>query len=76
MNGLAMIRKHVARLRLARIKSQHWGAARAVPMDNVNRSRAQSLLAGMTFRDGSSNPGPLTLPQAADVLAWATARIL
>ena len=76
MNGRSVIRKHTTLLRLARIKSRHWDAARAVPMDNVNRSRAQSLLAGMTFRDGSSNPGPLTLPQAADVLAWATTRIL
>lgn len=36
---------------------------------------ALSLLAGIAYRDGSTNPGPLTLPQAQDVLAWAIARI-
>lgn len=50
MNGRSVIRKHTTLLRLARIKSRHWDAARAVPMDNVNRSRAQSLLAWATAR--------------------------
>ncbi|MFN3310118.1 MAG: hypothetical protein ACK40R_00230 [Thermomonas sp.] len=76
MTGLAMIRNHVALLRLARIRGRHWEAARAVPMDNVQRSRAQSLLAGLTYQDGSTNPGPLTLAQAQDVLAWANTRRL
>lgn len=74
MTALAVIRKHVAKLRLARIKSRHWEATRAVPMDNVHRSRAQSLLAGTTYRDGSTNPGPLTIAQAQDVLRWASPR--
>ena len=46
------------------------------PMDNWHRSRAQSLLAGTYFRDMSRNPGPLTLDQSRDVIAWATGRIL
>ena len=53
MKALTVIRTHVALLRLARIKSRHWEAARAVPMDNVARMRAQSLLAGTLYRDGS-----------------------
>lgn len=72
MNGLAMLRKHSALLRIARIKSQHWDAARTDPLENTLRMRAQSLLAGPAYRDGSCNPGTLTLAQAQDVLAWAT----
>lgn len=74
MNGLAMIRKHSALLRIARIKSKRWDAARTDPLENTLRMRAQSLLAGLAYRDGSCNPGPLTLAQARDVLAWATWR--
>lgn len=73
--GLSLIRNHVALLRLARLKSRRWEATRAAPLDNQARIRAQSLLAGIAYRDGSTNPGPLTLPQAQDVLAWATQRI-
>lgn len=73
--ALSLIRNHVALLRLARLKSRRWEATRAVPLDNQARIRAQSLLAGIAYRDGSTNPGPLTLPQAQDVLAWATQRI-
>lgn len=73
--ALSLIRNHVALLRLARLKSRRWGATRTDPLDITHRARAQSLLAGLTYRDGSTNPGPLTLPQAQDVLAWATARI-
>ena len=73
--ALSLIRNHVALLRLARLKSRRWEATRAAPLDNQARSRAQSLLAGIGYRDGSTNPGPLTLAQAHDVLAWATRRI-
>lgn len=74
MLGRSVIRKHTALLRLARNQGSDWEAARAAPMDNVQRSRAQSLLAGLTYQDGSTNPGPLTLAQAQDVLAWANTR--
>jgi len=60
---------------IARQPTAMWGAARTLPLDNVNRCRAQSWLAGIAYRDGSTNPGPLTLPQAQDVLAWASSRI-
>ncbi len=71
-----VIRSHVAKLRLARMKSRRWEATRAAPLDTQARMRAQSLLAGTTYRDGSTNPGTLTLEQARDVLAWATPRNL
>ena len=74
MNVLTVVRTHAALLRLERIRSKRWERARAVPLDNVARARAQSLLAGTTYRDGSTNPGPLTLEQTSDVLAWATPR--
>lgn len=76
MSVLTVIRTHAALLRLDRIRSKRWERTRAVPLDNVARARAQSLLAGATYRDGSTNPGPLTLEQARDVLAWATPRNL
>lgn len=74
--ALSLIRNHVALLRLARLKSRQWAATRTVPLDTQARMRAQSLLAGLTYRDGSTNPGTLTLEQARDVLAWATPRNL
>lgn len=61
--------------RSARPPTATWGSARTLPLDNVNRCRAQSWLAGIGYRDGSTNPGTLTLAQAHDVLAWATSRI-
>lgn len=73
--ALPLIRNPVALLRLARLKSRRWEATRAAPLDNQARIRAQSLLAGIAYRDGSTNPGPLTLSQAHDVLAWAAQRI-
>lgn len=73
--ALSVIRNHVALPRLARLKSRRWAATRTDPLELNARSRAQSLLAGITYSDGSTNPGPLTLPQAQDVLAWAIARI-
>jgi hypothetical protein len=36
------------------------------------RSRAQSILCGVQFRDGSSQCPALSLSQAQDVLRWAT----
>lgn len=72
MNVLAVIRNPHA---VQRIAGERWGAARTLPLDNTTRSRAQSLLAGTPYRDGSTNPGPLTLDQASDVLRWSTARI-
>lgn len=45
------------------------------PLDTHARMRAQSLLSGLRYRDGSTNPDVLTLSQAQDVLRWATARI-
>lgn len=72
---ITLVRTHLARLRLARMTTRRWGATRTDPIETVSRSRAQSLLAGATYRDGSTNPGTLTLAQAHDVLAWATTRI-
>lgn len=49
-----------------------WGplAEPVDPLESTLRYRAQSLLAGMRYRDGSTNPDTLTLDQARDVLAW------
>ena len=44
------------------------------PLDTLARMRAQSLLAGLRYRDGTTNPNALTLDQARDVLAWAQVR--
>lgn len=41
------------------------------PSDTDARIRAQSLLTGMEFADGTTNPDTLTLAQAQDVLRWA-----
>ena len=51
-------------------------AAPVDAMETQARSRAQSLLCGLPYRDGTTNPDTLTLAQAQDVLRWATARIL
>ena len=75
MKAIALTRTHLAMLRLARVRIRHWDAARTLPMDNVLRARMQSLLAGTPYRDGSTNPGPLTLAQAQDVQRWANPRI-
>ena len=45
-------------------------------LETLDRIRAQSLLAGVLYRDGSYNPDTLTLAQAHDVLRWAPTRIL
>ena len=73
MQKLSTVRNPIAVLRLARIHANKFGGARTLPLDNQARSRAQSLLAGTLYRDGSTNPGPLTLTQAHDVLRWANA---
>ena len=45
---------------------------RPVDADEIAaQSRAQSLLCGMKYRDGSSQAPPLTYAQAQDVLRWA-----
>ncbi len=51
-----------------------WGplAEPVDPTDTLQRMRAQSLLSGFQFRDGSTCCPPLSLGQARDVLAWAT----
>lgn len=71
---LASIR-HAGLKQIARKPTATWGSARTLPLDNVNRCRAQSWLAGTVYRDGSTNPGTLTLDQAHDVLVWDTSRI-
>lgn len=74
MTTLRAIRNPHALQRLARFTCRRFQATRSVPLDTVSRSRAQSLLAGLYYRDDSTNPGPLTLDQARDVLAWAIPR--
>lgn len=46
-------------------------AAPTDPREVALRMRAQSLLCGLAFRDGSTQAPPLTTEQAHDVLAWA-----
>ena len=75
MSILAHVRNPHAALRLVRLRARKFEATRTLPLDNQTRSRAQSLLAGTRFRDGTTNPGPLTLAQAQDVLRWAAPRI-
>lgn len=72
---LSLIRNNPIAQRITRIRSRRWEAARTTPLDNIARQRAQSLLAGTRYRDGSTNPGTLTLTQSHDVLAWANVRI-
>jgi hypothetical protein len=45
-------------------------AAPTDPRDVALRMRAQSLLCGIAFRDGSTQAPPLSIEQARDVLAW------
>lgn len=40
------------------------------PMETWARMRAQSVLAGMSYADKTTNPGVLTFDQARDVLRW------
>lgn len=50
-----------------------WGPLSA-PVDagdNFTRARAQSLLTGFQFRDGSSVAPFLPIEQARDVIAWS-----
>lgn len=65
-----MIQNIYAIQRIARMRAKQYGQARTDPMENHVRSRAQSLLCGLRYRDGSTNPGTLSLPQAQDVLRW------
>lgn len=73
--ALSMIRNPHAIARLVRLRSKRWDATRTLPLDTLARARAQSLLAGIAYLDGTTNPGPLTLGQAHDVLRWAASRI-
>lgn len=75
MRALSIIRNSQAIQRLARIKARRFNATRTLPLDNVARSRAQSLLAGIEYLDETTNPGPLSLAQAHDVLRWASVEI-
>lgn len=75
MRSLSTVKNPIAVLRLVRMTRKRFDATRTLPLDNQTRSRAQSLLAGTRFRDGTTNPGPLTLAQAQDVLRWAAPRI-
>lgn len=68
-----MIRSIYAIQRIARLRAKQYGQARTDPMENHVRSRAQSLLCGLRYRDGSTNPGTLTIAQANDVLRWIAA---
>lgn len=54
-----------------------WGplAEPVLPDETAARIRAQSLLSGTTFADGTSSCPPLTLTQARDVLAWFGSRL-
>ena len=70
-----MITSIYAIQRLARLRAKQYGQSRTDPIDNQVRIRAQSLLCGQSYRDGTTNPGTLTLGQARDVLVWATTRI-
>lgn len=49
-----------------------WGplSAPVDPLDTFLRSRAQSVLTGFHFRDGSSVAPFLPIEQARDVIAW------
>lgn len=70
MNPLRLVRNSAAVLRLHRMQTKQWASTRTLPLDNVTRMRAQSALAGLQYRDGSTNPDTLTLAQAHDVMRW------
>jgi len=70
-----MTRPNRARLSLAKAeppKPGTWGQLSApVEWEELRiRTRAQSLLCGLQFRDGSSQCPPLSLSQAQDVLRY------
>lgn len=59
-------------IKRAKSKPGTWGRL-AAPVDadeTMTRIRAQSLLCGIQYRDGSTQAPPLTLSQAQDVLRW------
>lgn len=70
MNRLRLIRR--PRTEKPSPRCGPWGslAEPVYPEDTDTRIRAQSLLCGVVYRDGSTNPDTLTLEQARDVLAW------
>lgn len=71
-----MIRSIYAIQRMAKQRANQYGQTRTDPLENFTRSRAQSLLCGFRYRDGSTNPGTLLLGQAQDVMRWIGERII
>lgn len=73
LHVLPVLQRHI--LHITRAHARDWTPARTDVADLQQRMRAQSLLAGwLVYRDGSANPGVLTLAQAIDVLNWSEAR--
>ncbi|MBS0228847.1 MAG: hypothetical protein JSS23_09155 [Proteobacteria bacterium] len=68
-----MIQNIFAIQRIARMRAKQYAQARVDPLDTATRIRAQSALCGLRYRDGSTNPGTLTLAHAQDVLRWIAA---
>ena len=72
MTALTAVRNPHALLRLVRIRARKFDATRTLPLDNMARSRAQSLLAGTVYREGRGmidlapggdhRPTPLCVP--------------
>lgn len=75
MNARLQVRllRAVPKAKLPPRKPGTWGplSEPVDPIDTLTRSRAQSLLCGMRYRDGGTNPGTLSIDQARDVLAWS-----
>lgn len=67
---LSIVPKPVAPVR----KPGTWGplAEPVDPLDTWTRARAQSLLTGMHFRDGSSSPDTIPIDQARDLVRWSS----
>ena len=69
-------RRRLRLLKLAPAKPGTWPAL-SKPVDadeTAARIRAQSLLCGLQYREGSSQCPQLTYSQALDVLRWANQR--
>lgn len=69
MSRLRLVRRRAPAPPVKRAST--WGplAAPVLPGETDARIRAQSLLCGLVYRDGTTNPGLLTFDQACDVLA-------
>ena len=70
--ALSLVRNKHAVMAIVRA-TRKWPPlpAPVFPMETHARYRAQSLLTGPRYRDGSTNPDTLTFDQAQDVLRWA-----